>query len=68
MMNAFLVLITIIVGPAGPMAVTVKVPWSSMEHCQRYLEDPAEIELDFGDIQVLKRGATCELRGENKPT
>ncbi len=59
-MNAVLVLVMLIVGPAGPMAITIKLPWVSVEACKLYLEDPTPIQSDFGVIRPIGMQAACE--------
>ena len=64
-MNAFLVLLTVVLGPGGsPMLVTIKLPWSSVAHCEKYIADPTPIYADWGRIQLLGSSASCEPRGE----
>jgi hypothetical protein len=67
-MNAFLVLVFLVLGPIGPMPITLKMPWSSMEMCKAYIESPEQIEGDWGPIQVMGADISCEPRkNDEKP-
>ncbi len=58
-MNAFLVLMTLVMGPMGPTPVIIQLPMPNMEACLKYMSDPAEIKGDFGTLTVLGSKAGC---------
>jgi hypothetical protein len=63
-MTAYLVVLFLVLTPDGPAPVTIVIPWSSVEHCQKYLEDPAPIGFNFGLIPVLGSQAFCKAKVE----
>ncbi len=65
-MTAFLVLMTLVMGPAGPTPIIIKLPMPNMEVCMKYMADPAEIKGDFGTLTVMSSKAGCMDRDAEK--
>ena len=68
-MNAFLVLITVFMIGFQPVPVVQKLPFASVEACEAWLADPAQVEVDFGPLAeiVVATDARCEPRQDGKP-
>ncbi len=67
-MSAFIVLVfALMVNPTQGMPFEIKIPVPSMEFCQAWEKDTAQIEFDVAPLPIKPVSYRCEERQDGKP-